>query len=221
MSRIRRLRQLNGFTKKTTENYQLDAGAIFINFDFVTDKYRSAKAAGKCLGVTVDGGEFNITNTYRNPEFDGNHSRVKGNLFIDETEVYLKVTLKEITADNLVKAIGAADCATSTDDSDYDEITGRPYILDSDFIKNVTWVGSRLDTDNDLIIQVFNAFSENGLGMSFKDKAEMGVEVQFYGYLDDDAYDDDDVTPPYRILFPKKPVEETQSATPAVNQGGN
>lgn len=204
----RRIKPFSGFNRKTVDHLLLDAGVFFKNFDVANDTYASAKAAGKCIGATSGGGEFSAVNTYRNGEFDGVRSRVKGNTFIDSCDTYLKATVAEITEDVLKMALGAADSASSTENNAYNKIEGRGYVLDSDYIENITWIGSLLGENKPVIIQIFNAYSENGLTMAVADKGQAKVELQFYGYLDEEAYDiaddGDDVKPPYAIYYPKE-----------------
>lgn len=216
MSSNRRIKPFSGFSRKTVDHLVLDAGAFFKNYDMSTDTYASAKAAGKCIGATNGGGEFNVTPTYRNGEFDGVRARTKGNLFIDTIEVYLKATLAEITEDVMKMALGSADSDTANENSDYDKIVGRTYVLDNDYMENITWIGTLLGEDKPIAIQIYNAYAENGLSMSVADKGQASIELQFYGYQDEDAYDiaddGDDVTPPYAIFYPK---ETTQAAAPS------
>lgn len=231
MSRRRRIKPFSGANKNTVDHLLLDAGVFFKNFNVATDTYASAKKAGKCIGATNGGGEFSAVNTYRNGEFDGVRSRMKGNLFIDTCDAYIKATVAEITEDVLKMALGAAEIAASTENEAYDEITGRSYVLDEDFIENITWIGTLLGEDKPVIIQIYNAYSENGLTMTVADKGQASVELQFYGYLDDDAYDiaddGDDVALPYKIFYPKETVEDSEAQNSNNNQsstesqGGN
>lgn len=211
MSRNLRIRPYSGFKEGTVEHLLLDAGVFFKNFTVGTDTYASAKAAGKCIGATNGGGEFSVTKTYRNGEFDGVKSRVKGNVFVDGIETKIKATLAEITED-VVKMALASTTVDTTAATGYDKIEGRDYILDSDYIENITWLGTLLGSDKPVIIQVYNALSENGLTMAVADKGQAKIELEFYGYNDDDIYDDgEDYKAPFAIFYPQ---EETNSSTP-------
>lgn len=206
----RRIKPYSGFNKKTVDHLILDAGAFFKNFTVGTDTYASAKKAGKCIGATSGGGEFSVVNTYRSGEFDGVRSRVKGNLFIDSTEVYLKATVAEITEEIIKNAVGTADIVSDAVDG-YDKIEGRSYVVDEDYVDNITWVGTLLGEEKPVIIQVYNAFNENGFTMTVADKGQASVELQFFGALEEEAYDlaDDgeDVKAPYAIFYPKTAEE--------------
>ncbi len=206
----RRIKPYSGFNKQTVDHLILDAGAFFKNFTVGTDTYASAKKAGKCIGATSGGGEFSVVNTYRSGEFDGVRSRVKGNLFIDSTEVYLKATVAEITEEIIKNAVGTADVVSDAVNG-YDKIEGRSYVVDEDYVENITWVGTLLGEEKPVIIQVYNAFNENGFTMTVADKGQASVELQFFGALEEEAYDlaDDgeDVKAPYAIFYPKTAEE--------------
>lgn len=216
--KVRRVKPYSGYNGKTPDKLLLDAGVLFKNFQVGTDTYKSAKAAGKCLGATQKGTEFSAKPIYRRMEIDGVHTRTKGDTLIDGWETYLKTTLVEMTAETLRRALGAADIDTESNES-YDIIKGRDTIQDEDFEENITFIGNILGEDKPMIIQVFNAFHEGGLTFSAEDKNNAGVECQFYGYLDDDVYDDPDeeIVPPFEIYRPKTAAAAASNNT----QGGN
>ncbi len=93
----RKIKPYSGYSAKTADRMLLDAGAFFVNYDPATDTYASAKKAGKCLGVTIKGGEFSAKPTLRRLEFDGVKTRTKGDTVVDGWEVYIKATLAEMT----------------------------------------------------------------------------------------------------------------------------
>lgn len=199
--KIRQVKPYTGFTDKTMDNIQLDAGVFFKNYDVKTDTYATAKAAGKCLGVTIKGGEFSAKPTIRNIEFDGVKSRVKGNALIDSWETYIKATVAEVTEGNICNALGAAETDEETLVG-YHGIKGRNYFIDSDYADNITWVGCLLGKKKPVIIQIFNGLNEGGLTMGVADKDNGKFDVQFYGYSDETAYDSEDVKPPFVIWEP-------------------
>ena len=207
-AKVTRVKPYSGYSQKTKENLQLDAGAFFKNFEVGKDTYASAKAAGKCLGVTQKGGEFKAAENIRRLELDGVKTRTKGDTLIDGWEVYIKGTFAEMTSDNLILALGAADKKTEESAEGYDVITGRDYILDSDYIENITWVGCIVGEEKPIIIQVFNAFNENGLTLAVADKDNGKLECQFYGNLDPEDYDSgEDLKPPFKIFRPTTSVK--------------
>jgi len=206
---MRKNKNYNGYTAKTPDNLQLDAGAFFLNFIVGTDTYSTAKAAGKLLGATQGGGEFKATPEIRNTEIDGVKSRVVGLVSIDGWETYLKATLIEVTKESISKALAVASIKDDFSET-YTEISGKQIILDTDHISNVTWVGHIAGYDNPIIIQVYNALNESGLTLAVSDKAEGKIEVTFFGYNTVEDYSSEEIIPPFKIYYPKTvtaPVE--------------
>jgi hypothetical protein len=56
-------------------------------------------------------------------------------------------------------------------------------IADTEYLTNITWIGTDLEGKNK-IITLFNAMSDNGLSTQFTDKDEAVVEVVFAGHRD-------------------------------------
>ena len=80
---------ISGFNSKTAENLLLDAGAFFKNYDMETDSFDKAVTAGKLIGATRGGGQFNATPDIRQIEVDGVKGRAKGLEALDSWEVSL------------------------------------------------------------------------------------------------------------------------------------
>lgn len=208
----RRIKPFSGYTENTPDRMLLDAGAFFKNFTVGTDTYASAKTEGKCLGVTIKGGEFSAKPSFRRIEFDGVKTRTKGDTLVDGWEVYLKATLAEITDDNLKYSLGIAD-VTANDVAGYNKITGRETVLDSDYINNITWIGCLLGESDPLIIQIYNGLNENGLTLAVADKDNSKIEAQFYANLDPSVYNSDaEIKPPFAIYRPVS-AETTTTST--------
>ena len=199
----------SGFTKETPERLLLDAGAFFKNFIYEpggaeNDTFDAAVAAGKLIGATKGGGEFSAVPTVRQIEVDGVKGRAKGLETIDSWDVYLKATVLETTTDSIKAALSAATVDTETDTT-YDVISGNGAIELSDYVDNVTWVGTLSGSDKPVIIQVFNALSTDGLKLTVQDKAEATIPMTFYGHY---TFDDLD-SPPFRIYYPKNATAKT------------
>lgn len=211
-AKVRRIKPYSGYTKNTPDKLLLDAGAFFKDFKVGTDTYKTAKAAGKCLGATIKGGEFSAKPTFRRMELDGVKTRTIGDTLIDGWEVYIKANIAEMTSDNLVAALGIAVSAKATEIDGYNKITGRETILPTDYIGNITWVGNILGEDEPIIIQIYNGLNENGLTLAVEDKNNATVEAQFFGNLSPDVYDDPEkeITPPFAIY---RPTETTATET--------
>lgn len=192
------MKTYSGFSTKTAKSLLLDAGAFFKNFEVGTDTFESAKAAGKLIGATSGGGEFSAVPEVRQIEIDGVKGKAKGLEVIDSWEVYLKGTFIEITKDTIKEALAASD-VDSISDEDYDVITARNNLELTDYIDNVTWVGTLSGSDDPVIIQVYNAIDTSGLTLTTEDKNQSTIEATFYGHYEQDDLD----TPPFAIYYPK------------------
>ena len=200
-------RSYAGYTKKTAENLLLDAGAFFKNFIYEeggtsNDTYDSAVKAGKLIGATKGGGEFSAVAAIRQIEVDGVKGRAKGLEVIDSWDVYLKATVLETTAESIRAALGAGTVDSDADER-YDVITGNSAIGLEDYLDNVTWVGTLSGSSNPVIIQVYNGLNTEGLKLTVQDKNEATIPMTFYGHYTDDDLD----SPPFKVLYPKKPRE--------------
>lgn len=218
--KVRRVKPYSGYNSETPDKLLLDAGVIFKNFIVGVDTYKSAKAAGKCLGATQKGVEFSAVPQFRRMEIDGVHTRTKGDTLIDGWEAYIKAAFVEMTSQTLKNALAAADVKDS-DIEGYEKITGRDTIRDEDYLGNITYVGNLLGEDKPIVIQVYNGFSESGLVITAEDKNNATVECQFYGYNDSSIYDDADneIVPPFAIYRPKTETE-TETQTNSNNSSG-
>jgi hypothetical protein len=190
-----------GLRKETKKHISLGAGAVFVNFDPITDTYETAKTAGKILGATQGGGEFKAQATFRQLEVDGASGRVKSLTDIEKWEVSYKTTLIETSVDTIKAAIAAAKTETTTKPG-YTKIEGKSLLDESDYKKNITFVGSISGSEKPIIIQVFNALNEDGFTFAPQDNAEGKIACTFYGYNDLDDYLTDTVEPPFAIWYP-------------------
>ena len=198
----------SGFTKKTPERLLLDAGAFFKDFIYKedgkeNDTFETAVKAGKLIGATKGGGEFSAVPTVRQIEADGVKGRAKGLEIIDSWDVYLKATVLEVTAETIKSALGAA--TVDTLDEKYDVITGNASIELTDYLDNVTWVGTLSGSNEPVIIQVYNGLNTDGLKLTVQDRNEATIPMTFYGHYTDDDLD----SPPFRVLYPKKEAGQT------------
>lgn len=193
------MKTYSGFTASTANSLLLDAGAFFKNFDVTTDTFASAVAAGKLIGATKDGGEFSAVPTIRQVEVDGVKGRAKGLEIVDGWEVYIKANVLEVSKDALILGLCAADEeAVTLLTNDYAHINGKADIELTDYIDNITWVGTLSGSDNPVIIQVKNALNTDGLKLTTKDKDQSVVAMTFYGHY---TYSDLE-TPPFDIYYP-------------------
>lgn len=192
------MKKYSGFTTETAKSLLLNAGAYFKNYDVGTDDFDSAVTAGKLIGATKGGGEFSAVPEIRQIEVDGVAGRAKGLETIDSWDIYLKANVLEVKEATIQSGLAASSVDTSTN-TDYDIITASNNLEVSDYIDNITWVGTLSGSDKPVIIQIFNALNTDGLKFSTTDKAEATISLTFYAHYTQDDLD----TPPFKIYYPK------------------
>lgn len=192
------MKKYSGFTTETAKSLLLNAGAYFKNYDVNTDDFDSAVAAGKLIGATKGGGEFSAVPEIRQIEVDGVAGRAKGLETIDSWDIYLKANVLEVKEATIQSGLAASSVDTSTN-TNYDIITASNNLEVSDYIDNITWVGTLSGSDKPVIIQIFNALNTEGLKFSTTDKAEATISLTFYAHYTQDDLD----TPPFKIYYPK------------------
>ena len=185
---------IRGLTSNTAQRLLLGAGAFYKNFNPSTDT--PATATAKLLGATDGGGTFAVTNSIRQVSVDGAPNDVKGLKTSDGYTVTLTANVKEITAENIALAIGAASTTTMTSMS-ATKITGKD-IEDSDYVANITWAGTLSGSNKPVYVVVKNALSLNGLNLTVSDKNEATLPITINGHYDLSDLD----TPPYEIIYP-------------------
>lgn len=178
---------------QTFENLQLNAGAVLKNFDASTyTDYSTLKEAlfaaikdgTKALGATRGGGTFTATPTMRSIEADGKRYEFKGSTVIDAWDIKLTATLMEITPDNFTLSLGTAE---KTEDKTFTvgkktTIKLRTSIKDEDYIQNLVWFGNT--SKGFVAITLDNALNSTGVTLTFSDKGEGTIPVEFHAYQD-------------------------------------
>lgn len=192
------MKKYSGFTTETAKSLLLNAGAYFKNFDVSTDDFDSAVVAGKLIGATKGGGEFSAVPEIRQIEVDGVAGRAKGLETIDSWDIYLKANVLEVKEATIQSGL-AASSVDSTTNTEYDIIMASNNLEVSDYIDNITWVGTLSGSNKPVIIQIFNALNTEGLKFSTTDKAEATISLTFYAHYTQDDLD----TPPFKIYYPK------------------
>lgn len=188
----------SGFTDKTAKNLMLDAGAIYKNYDPATDTPESAREAGKLIGATRGGNKFIAKPSIRSIQIDGVKGDAKGLEVIDSWSVELSTNLLEVTKETIKQALVSADF-DDTSVTGYTKITARNYILETDYIDNIAYVGNISGEDKPVVILLYNVISMDGLSMDMKDKDEATIPTTFRAHYTQDKLD----TPPFEIVYPK------------------
>lgn len=193
---------VSGVSSNTPKRLQLDAGAFLKNYDPTTDTWATAKAT-KLIGATAGGGSFSAVPTIRRVEVDGVKGATKGFEALDEWVVTMTANVKEITADLLKMALATG---SSTDEkspssataANYKKIVAANNLSDSDYITNITWVGTLSGNSLPIIIILKNALCTNGLTLTTADKSEGVVALTLTAHYDPSDLD----AVPFEIYYP-------------------
>lgn len=181
---------LTGFTDKTPQNLQLNAGVLL-------SKYTSGGSISDAdiITATRGGGSFAIVPQFHQAAVDGAPTYTKGLERIDEVQITLSVTAIEFDADKALRAIGAG--ATKIIDTNGFKITSNHTVKDADY-QDIWWVGDL--ADGRLVeICIKNSLNLNGLTLSFTDKGEGTYPLQLQAHYDAATLD----TAPYELYFTK------------------
>jgi len=177
-----------GLTSNTKKNIQLDAGALYKNYDPATDT--PATASAKLLGATEGGGTLALVPEVRRIAVDGAKGPTKGFEVIDSWTATLTSTLKEVNAESIKLALGAATAEASSTPADYTKITLKNDFEDADYLSNVTWIGKIAGSDDPIMIVLKNALCLNGWNLTFADKQEGNVPIVMTAHYDVTSLDD-------------------------------
>lgn len=194
-------------TSGSFENLQLDAGAFFIGLDLseitTATALRTAALAAisdptKCLGATRGGGEFAVESEDREREVDGVRYRFVGSTARDSIDPHISTTLLEVYPGNIKRVLGTADVVEPTASGDkHTKITMHTRINAEDYIPVLTWIGDLAD-GRLVAITLFNALNTAGMNLTFTDKGEGTMPVEFHAHQSDvEDYD----TAPFQIDF--------------------
>jgi hypothetical protein len=198
------MKTFSGFTQNTAQNLLLDSGAFFVNFDLDVDTYENAKA--KLLGATSGGGSFNATPSMRQIAVDGVKGVAKGLNVIESWEVTLGANLLEFSASAIKNAIIAAQQTDVTiQGKEYKKTVAKSQVETSDFIDNLTWVGTLSGSNEPVIIQIYNALSTDGLTIEPQDNNDNVASLTFMAHYDTDNLDN----PPFAIYYPEISTDTT------------
>lgn len=193
---------VTGLTTTTTQNFVVDAGAVYLNLGGGVNE--------RLLGATRGGNTFSIEQDVKVIDIDGTRGNTKGARRIITSNAGLKVGLLEMTTQNLLLAIAGSSATDWTDASDepppgtptHDQIRRTRNLSSLDYVSNIALVGKVSGTNENIICMLYNAISDNKLEMKFDDKNELVMEVSFSAH-----YDPADVeTEPWAIFYPKAPA---------------
>lgn len=181
---------VHGITSETMKNLLLDAGKIVINYG-ETDE--------RDLGATLGGNTFNVEAEIKDIRPDGNKGKVKGGRRIIDVAVTLTVNMFEMTKENLLLALPGAESASDGETTPaHDVITRTKNLQDTDYLKNITYIGTISGKNDPVIISVFNALQDGAFEVSSEDKEEASTELTFSGHFDPATMENE----PWEIRYP-------------------
>ena len=190
---------LSAFTKNTAKNMQLDAGLLVKGLTDILN-FNGTIADEKKLGATSGGASFSATPEMRNifEGIDGAKGNYKDGNVIDNWEITLTATVKEMTAKNLQLAMATADI--NSEDDKFDVLTPRMDIKTTDYIDNICWLGTMNGSSEPMIIELKNVLNTNGISFTAEDKGSGSVELELKAHFDLSKPNE----VPFNIYFPKQ-----------------
>lgn len=190
---------LSAFTKNTAKNMQLDAGLLVRGLTDILN-FNGTIADDKKLGATSGGASFSATPEMRNifEGIDGAKGNYKDGNVIDNWEITLTATVKEMTAKNLQLAMATADI--NSEDDKFDVLTPRMEVKTTDYIDNICWLGTMNGSSEPMIIELKNVLNTNGISFTAEDKGSGSVELELKAHFDLSKPNE----VPFKIYFPKQ-----------------
>lgn len=188
-----------GYTKKTTENFIIDAATIFTDFEYSAE----GGFTGTPLGATSGGVIVNIEQTYRKPEVDGTYIMdVVGLQFMESATATVTANLKELTAENLRRSLNGTIKEADAEDAPagYKVIKTKRYVEEADYIPTIAVVGIHNGTKKPVIFQLDNGLVTSPLEMATEDNNEATVEQTITAHASYEQLAADEF--PWKILFP-------------------
>jgi hypothetical protein len=163
----------------TPKNVALGEGVVYFNYDNSTTPPAGSNVL---VGATRGGSTFSREGEIKSLEFDGKRGEVKGFRRKINGGASLTVNALEIVnAENLTKFYAGLQVDESN--VDYDVITAKKQIDDTDYIDNVAFVGETL-TGEEIVIIIKNALGDGAMELALEDKEEVVAEVQFTAHAD-------------------------------------
>jgi len=173
---------ITGLTSTSKKNFQLDAGALFKDYNVESDT--PATASAKLIGATEGGTVSGITGEFRQVTVDGAKGPVKGLEVLDSWTCTMTTKVKEVTTNTIKVALGCATSTTTTSPANYTKITLNSDVADSDYIGNVTWIGKIVGASDPMMIVMKNVLSLNGLSFTVQDKGEGSIPLTLTAHYD-------------------------------------
>lgn len=167
------MNKITNLTQTQVDKIQIDEAIVFANYGTVKEYM---------LGPTRGGGEFTVSNTLRDIEFDGKRGKTKGLQVIEEQSAKLKIVSLCCSQENLALAIPGCIVKESGNVKTITNSTGG-VIQNGDYIENVTMFAKLLDGTYKKI-SIFNAMHEGEFAFKAIQKAEGELNIEFDAHFD-------------------------------------
>lgn len=180
---------MKNLTQKQIDKIQLNEGEVYLDFGEETERY---------LAPTRGGGELTITTTLRDIEFDGRRGKTKGLQAVEEEAAVLKVTVLDLSQENLKLAIPGC-TVTGTAETGIKISNSQTIVIDASNYNNNITMFTKLLGGGYKKITLFNPMHEGALTIKAAPKAEgeLALEINAHFNPFDDTehlYDIEEVT---------------------------
>lgn len=192
----------NPIKLSTFQRLGFDAGILLKNFDY-SGATNAATLSALITAAITDGtallgatkGGINVVDTPEifTPELDGMRRVPVGARRKIGGETKITATLVELTPENFVTALGAADSVTS---GHVTTITPRADFADTNYIDHLVWVGEKGKKDGYILVELDNVINLTGLNLTNAAKENGTMPIEFTAHPSDPSSEDE----PFRIL---------------------
>ena len=194
----------HGVTENTPKDIMLSAGAYYKNLHYNKEAVTGEKAEpqgwnGDILGATSGGGKVSITPEYLQLEVDGATVRVKGMTQKVGEVATFEVNIAEISEGIIKDALHLVE-DTTEEIVGYKKYISKPRLEDSDYLDNISFVGTKADGEQ-IIIIFNNAICLGALELEPKNKEQATYTIQFECTASFEQADLEHL--PYEIYYPQ------------------
>ena len=189
-----------GYTNKTVERLQMDAGVVYTNF--IWNDVDQA-GSGDLLGATSGGVTYAVEMSWRQIEIDGvSHMKVEGLDVLESANATITTNNKEFTAELIKRSINGSirDVETTEGPTGYKVIETKRYVESSDYINNIAVIGQLKGSSKIAIFVLDKALVINGLEVVTEDNGETVVEQTYEARATAEQVQSDVF--PWRVIMP-------------------
>ena len=163
---------MQNLTKKQIENIQFDEALVYVNW--------GVEGKERMIGPSRGGGEFVVTETIRDVEFDGRQGKTKDMQVLEDQGANLKIVSLCCTQEDLELALVGGKL---NEDQSITNIQSGSWIPATKYLENVV-AFAKLSGGTFKKITIFNALHESGMTFSTKPKAENEHNLDFIAHFD-------------------------------------